>query len=57
MLSDRCCVVFHSNVKDVHDDLEVAVYSEAKNKSVKGEFIGKGEFVGKIKVPLLRVSC
>jgi len=49
-------MVFHSNVKDVHDDLEVAVYSEAKNKTVKGEFIGKGEFVGKIKVPLLRVS-
>ena len=45
------CIIFHSNVKDVHDDLEVMVYSEAKNKPMKFEFIGK------IKVPLLRVSC
>ena len=41
-------MVFHSNVKDVHDDLEVMVYSEVKKKA---------GLIGKIKVPLLRVSC
>ena len=38
----------HSNVEDVHNDLEVMVYNE--NKS------GKSELIGKIRVPLLRVG-
>ena len=44
MISDT-----HSNVEDVHNDLEVIVYNE--NKS------GKSELIGKIRIPLLRVGC
>lgn len=39
-----------SNVTDIHNDLEVSVCNELKNKS------GKSELIGKIQVPLLRVS-
>ena len=38
----------HSNVKDILEDLEVTVYNERKT--------GKNEFVGKVIIPLLRVS-
>ena len=38
-----------SNVKDIHDDLELIVFNELRKS-------GKAEFLGKIKVPLHRVS-
>ena len=37
-----------SNIKDIHDNLEVYVYNEIK--------AGRNELVGRIIVPLLRVS-
>ena len=39
-----CC----SNVKDIHSVLEVTVYDEDRDKKV--------EFLGKVAIPLLRVS-
>jgi len=39
-----CC----SNVKDIHSVLEVTVYDEDPNKKI--------EFLGKVAIPLLRVS-
>lgn len=37
-----------SNVKDIHSVLEVTVYDEDRDKKV--------EFLGKVAIPLLRVS-
>ena len=39
---------FGSNVKDIHSILEVTVYDEDRDK--------KAEFLGKVAIPLLRVS-
>ena len=42
------CWCFISNVKDIHSVLEVTVYDEDRDK--------KAEFLGKIAIPILRVS-
>ena len=39
---------YFSNVKDIHSVLEVTVYDEDRDKKV--------EFLGKVAIPLLRVS-
>ncbi len=39
-----------SNVKDIHNELEVSLHNEVPGKA------GKTQFVGRVKIPLLRVS-
>lgn len=40
--------LFHSNVKDIHSVLEVTVFDEDKDR--------RADFLGKVAIPLLRVS-
>ncbi len=40
--------IFTFNVKDIHSVLEILVYDEDPNK--------KAEFLGKVAIPLLKVS-
>ena len=44
-----CYKMFCSQVKDIHSVLEVTVYDEDRNKKV--------EFLGKIAIPLMKVSA
>ena len=47
-MKDIHCCYYFSNVKDIHSLLEVTVYDEDRDKKV--------EFLGKVAIPLLRVS-